>query len=132
VNPNPVPQRAFVVTFSVDEGVAAEAEVRVDVVRLEVDRVLDRTVEDNTPEQVPNPLLQPSPQYAVAEPQYPYLISKSACFDILSNVRQYSLAAARTKRTAYACEAELGTATSICAYRLSVNRCQDGKDYKIE
>lgn len=84
MNPNPVPQRAFVVTFSVDEGVAAE--VRVDVVRLEdevgrvdveVDRVLD------TPEQVPNPVLQPVPQYAAAEPQYPYLISKSACFDIL-------------------------------------------------
>ena len=66
--------------------------MRVDVVGLEdevgrddvaVDRVLDRAVEEDTPEQVPNPLLQPVPQYAAAEPQYPYLISKSACFDIL-------------------------------------------------
>jgi hypothetical protein len=63
VKPYPLPQRAFLVTWSAEEGVA-----RIDVARVE-GKVLDRTVDVNTPEHVPNFALQPVPQYAVVEPQ---------------------------------------------------------------
>jgi hypothetical protein len=73
VSPLTFPQRASFETFSVDEGAAAV--VRVDVESV-TGRVLDRTADEDTPEHVPNFALQPFPQYAVVDPQYPYLSPK--------------------------------------------------------
>ena len=59
MNPKPLPHRALVVTFSVDEGAAAER--LVDVARVEEearreDVDVERTLEeDATPEQLPKP-----------------------------------------------------------------------------
>ena len=98
----PLPQRAFVETLSVEDGAATDEErvevdeirvevdeirvevdkVRIDVdearVRVELDRVLDRTLDDTgtddgagEPVHVPNFELHPLPQYALVFPQYP-------------------------------------------------------------
>lgn len=75
MSPLNFPQRASLETFKVEEGAAAL--VRVDVESV-TGRVLDRTTDEDTPEHVPNFALQPFPQYAVVEPQYPYLNPKLA------------------------------------------------------
>lgn len=83
MNPNPAPQRAFGATFS--DGTGLVVEVHFDVAWVEdeagrddaeLDRVLVRTVDGFTLEQVPKPALQPSLQYAAVEPQYPYWLQQ--------------------------------------------------------
>ena len=104
----PLPQRAFVETWSVEDGAGTDEErvevdetrvevvgtrvevdeVRMDVdearVKVELDRVLDRTLDDTRtddeagePVHVPNLELHPVPQYALVFPQYPNLLQQS-------------------------------------------------------
>lgn len=77
MKPKPLPQRALVETSEVDEGVVA---VDVDDVFAQLDDeevalTLDFATEMEENEDVHSPQLfwQPVPQYAGAEPQYPYL-----------------------------------------------------------